>query len=147
MNDHLFYPTGGYVYGRYCVRTATFETLGTHYYTGPVGAVAVPNGRQTDFASIPRLLRWKYDKVGPYLRAAMYHDELYREQLGSRAVADALFLEWMRDDGVDLLTRWTLYAGVRLGGWWFWRKAGRLKAEREAMQAMEPRREHEEWLA
>ena len=40
--------------------------------------VRVPSGATTDFASVPRFLRWLISKVGNHVRGAIFHDALYR---------------------------------------------------------------------
>jgi hypothetical protein len=85
----------------------------------------VPAGFRTDFASIPRVL-WSLvggPAEGKYRRAAVLHDYLYA-LAGStgitRAECDRLFHEVMLASGVGRVTAWTLYAGVRAGGWVTW---------------------------
>lgn len=89
----------------------------------------------TDFASIPRILWAILPPTGAYGKAAVLHDWLYRGHFISsvtaagfgwrrptRAEADHILLEAMQVLGVDWLTRYTIYAGVRIGGWMTWRK-------------------------
>lgn len=142
MASHQFFPTDG-VHGVYLVDSWVFETTYHHYYIGPVASVVVPKRRKTDFASIPRLLWWLFPPVGPYLRAALIHDELYRENHGSRAVADAVFLEVMGIDKVPFYQRWPLYLGVRLGGWWFWNRNKRRRGDDHPDNELD---QHSEWL-
>ncbi len=56
-------------------------------------------------------------KMGPHARAGCFHDQLYRRGDVSRPIADAIFLEIMRYDGVALEARWLIYWNVRLFGW------------------------------
>lgn len=78
----------------------------------------VPAGFETDFASVPRLF-WTVigHPAGRYAQAAVLHDWLYSTQAVSRARADALFREAMAVLGVPAWQRWTMWAGVRVGGW------------------------------
>jgi hypothetical protein len=79
---------------------------------------SVPEGFETDFASIPRLF-WPVigHPAGRYAQAAALHDRLYGTgAAGSRARADAVFMEGMAVLGVPRWRRWLMWAGVRLGG-------------------------------
>lgn len=74
-------------------------------------------------ASIPRvgwtplgLTPWHPQLQGPSLG----HDFLYDKKLGTRAQADALFLEWMKLTEVDKHRRDAIYVAVRTHGWMFW---------------------------
>lgn len=80
--------------------------------------ITVPAGFVTDFASIPRFLWSILPPTGGYGEAACIHDECYRTpHLGiTRAQADKVLLEAMEVLGVGRMTRWTIYAGVRVGG-------------------------------
>ncbi len=64
-------------------------------------------------------------RVGRYSRAAVVHDYLYNElrpgttphpEAPTRQRADAIFLEAMAVCGVGFLTRWTMWAAVRVFG-------------------------------
>jgi hypothetical protein len=82
----------------------------------------VPRGFITDLASIPRLLRWLIDRDGESRQAAVFHDFLYCIHYQTRAEADALFLEALEACGVNRVTRYAMYLGVRSGGWVYWNK-------------------------
>jgi len=84
----------------------------------------VPRGFITDLASIPRLLRALFDINGLSRAPAVLHDFLYCIHYTTRAEADALFLEALEAAGVGWATRWSMYLGVRSGGWIYWRKRG-----------------------
>ena len=80
--------------------------------------IEVPAGFQTDFASIPRGLWNILPPTGRYALAAVVHDYLYRTRYrATRAQADRVLLEAMGVLKVGRWTRWTIYSGVRLGGW------------------------------
>jgi hypothetical protein len=82
----------------------------------------VPRGFITDLASIPRLLRALFDINGQSRAPAVLHDFLYCMHYTTRAEADALFLEALEAAGVGWATRWSMYLGVRSGGWIYWSK-------------------------
>ena len=102
-------------------------------YTRKSGTIVVPKGFITDLTSIPRPL-WNilppWDDYGP---AAIIHDWIYWKQppKWTRARADKLMLEAMGKLGVGWWKRWTIYAGIRVGGWVAWneRKAANDKAK------------------
>lgn len=88
-------------------------------------AIAVPEGFLTDLASIPRAVQWLIPVNGPHRRAAILHDYLFVIQDRDRASVDRLFVQAMESDGVGWLTRRTMYAAVRAGGWMPWNKNDR----------------------
>jgi len=80
---------------------------------------------ETDGASVPRIFWALLPTWGKYSRAAVVHDYLYNElregtephpEAPTRQRADAIFLEAMAVCGVGLLTRWAMWAAVRLFG-------------------------------
>lgn len=82
--------------------------------------IEVPRGFKTDFASVPRI-PLIYDALGGIAnKSAVIHDWLYTKQYTSRYLADNIFLEAMKDEGVSLIRRQLIYAGVRLGGSTHW---------------------------
>lgn len=83
--------------------------------------VVVPEGFKTDLCSIPRVLQNILPPVGRWDGAAVVHDFLYRQGGVTRAEADAVMLEAMQLSGVTWWQRWTVYLGLRLGGWVVWR--------------------------
>jgi len=100
-------------------RPFTYYTLlfGEPYY------ITIPEGFETDFASIPKIfmpfLKWK-DKFN---KASVVHDWLYHTKLFDRKTADKIFLEAMEVLGIPKWKRYLFYWMVRLFGWWRWRHA------------------------
>lgn len=106
------------------------EPLG---YTAADGEkIDVRAGFLTDFGSIPQVL-WSIpglcgsgSNADP---AYVLHDWLYcRHRDGTdtrrtRSEADALLLEALEVCGVPRFRRWTIYLGVRAGGWIAWKGA------------------------
>lgn len=84
----------------------------------------------TDLASIPRGFRWLLAPDGPYVKAAVLHDDGYATRGASyapllgrpakRREVDDDLLEAMHVLAVPLLKRNAVYAAVRLGGWYGW---------------------------
>ncbi len=99
---------------------------------GSGDVISVSPGFETDFASIPRVLWWLLPKWGKYGNAAVIHDYLYSG--GSlmakgtalvsmdRKLADYILLEAMEVMNTPRWQKYLIYAGVRAGGWWGWRK-------------------------
>jgi hypothetical protein len=100
-------------------------------------AVAVREGFEFDFASIPRPLYWLYPPTGqagnPYGIAALVHDWLYchrkllrpgqiEESAVTRREADDMFYEIMRYVGCRRTLAWTMWLAVRTGGWIPWNR-------------------------
>lgn len=94
-----------------------------------VGNVIVPAGFEHDGASIPRLA-WALSGLTPdglIRAAALVHDFLYRfaaagERAVTRAEADLVFYDLMREAGLSRYRAGVAYYGVRAGGWVSWRK-------------------------
>ena len=85
------------------------------------GLFSTPEGRVTDFDSVPRIpLVYAYAK-GRTRYAAAVHDELYlrRER---RRWADKIFWDAMGHEGVPNRYRWPIWLGVRSGGWLAYRR-------------------------
>lgn len=87
------------------------------------GVVTVPAGFKTDFASVPRLFWSWIPRTGRYNHAALVHDFLYRTQPQgwTRRMADEVFLDLMREDGVSALRARLMHRAVRVGAWWAWK--------------------------
>ena len=105
-------------------RPASLHSPGKCPYCGTLAywnarRITVPAGFVTDFASIPRLLWRLLPPTGRYTRASVVHDLLYRTPgLCTRAQADAVLYEAMKYPcKVGFFTRWTIWLGVRVGGW------------------------------
>jgi len=98
------------------------------YSVGQLGSgwtITVPEGFETDGASIPRLLWILWPPFGgDYDQAAVLHDYLYRTAFKcmERVVADAIFIEAMQVCGTGPWTRWPIFLGVRAGGWVTYRR-------------------------
>jgi hypothetical protein len=90
----------------------------TYYDVPDIGDITVPEGFDTDFASVPRLpfMFWLLGDRADY--AAVLHDYLYRYAAYSRSVADAAFRYVAEQERVSWLARWTMWAGLRMGGFW-----------------------------
>jgi hypothetical protein len=65
---------------------------------------------------VPRLLWALFPPHGRWAKAAIIHDYLYANGIGSKAYADRTFLEAMEVLGVAWTVRTLMYWAVRLGG-------------------------------
>lgn len=94
--------------------------------------IDVPAGFITDFGSVPKAVWNLIPPVGgPCDKAYVIHDMLYQypyvqwtepveAHLISRGYADSVLNEAMQVLNVGRLLRWSVYTGVRVGGWKAW---------------------------
>ncbi len=88
--------------------------------------ITVLAGFETDLASIPPMFRSIIPVNGQHRLAAIVHDDIYSKKgkmsfgVLTRAQADRIFLEAMKELGVGFFTRQLMYAAVRAGGWSHW---------------------------
>lgn len=89
-------------------------------YQGDRQCFEIPTGAETDFASVPAPFQWLIPRSGRYTKAAVLHDHLWRTPIDgvSFGDADGIFRRCMRELGVPLLRRWTMWAAVRLNSLW-----------------------------
>ena len=93
--------------------------------------ITVKAGFDFDGASIPQALWGVYGNPlsGKFRIAALVHDALYASEKLSRELADAIFLDLMKQHEVGYIKRQTMYYAVRSAGWYVWR--GHTKEEVE----------------
>ncbi len=111
--------------------------------------IVVPAGFLTDLASTPRWPVLYLLAGGRATGPAVTHDLLYaHDDWDDRALADRIFLEAMAVHQPELghyaepaWVRMLMYAGVRAGGWWAWRR------HRERRRALNPQFEARGWPA
>ena len=86
--------------------------------------ITVKNGFDFNGASIPQSLWSVYGNPlsGKFRIAALVHDALYASQKVSRELADAIFLDLMKQHEVGYLKRQTMYYAVRSAGWYSWKQ-------------------------
>lgn len=92
-------------------------------FLGSGVTIIVPEGFETDLASVPGWLWWLFPRDDPqYAAAAVLHDWLYRWKHPAsfekfdRRTADAIFLEAMVVLGVDFWRAFAMFVGVRIFG-------------------------------
>jgi hypothetical protein len=99
-----------------------------HYFRfkSKVATVTAPTGMLTDGASVPRVFWSIFQPYGRYFPAAVIHDWLYLAASAKTGIdrkdADEIFLEAMAALGVPWISRRTIHAAVRAGGWRWFRK-------------------------
>lgn len=75
--------------------------------------VMVPEGFETDFASVPRLPLAYLFAGGKANAAAIVHDYFCVTKEIPRSLADEVFLEAMEATGIPAYTRYLMYVAVR----------------------------------
>ena len=85
--------------------------------------ITVKKGFDFDGASIPQALWSVYGNPlsGKFRIAALVHDALYASEYFPRELADAIFLDLMKQHGVGYIKQQTMYYAVRSAGWYVWR--------------------------
>ncbi len=78
--------------------------------------ICIPTGTITDLASVPRFLWAIFPPHGRYAKAAIVHDYLYDQAIGTKRQADDIFLEAMGVLGVPPVPRYLMYWAVRMFG-------------------------------
>lgn len=97
-------------------------TLATDYVIvdDVLGILRISKGFVTDLGSIPKIFQNIISPEGQPLRAYLGHDYLYATQKFTRYESDNCLLRMMEALDVGLIERWTIYLGVRAGGWNSW---------------------------
>ena len=92
------------------------KILADFFYTDKRGRTwKAPKDYITDGASIPKFA-WTFvggPFSGLYLKPAVIHDVLCRMRLVPRKMADKIFLEAMKEEGVNWFKRWYMHRAVR----------------------------------
>ena len=81
--------------------------------------IVIRTGFETDFASIPKPVRWLLDNAGGNAEAAVLHDAAWRESKRANPridpwFADGMFRRALRETGAPALTRGLMWFAVRL---------------------------------
>lgn len=91
------------------------------YESDTYGTILVPEGFVTDFASIPDWVpRRLFDPLDHARKSALFHDRLCRvaSSYKERVMADHVFREAMKDEGVKPWRRFFMYQAVRNNTRW-----------------------------
>jgi hypothetical protein len=82
-----------------------------------ISIIVAPKGFITNFANIPRFLRWYIDTDAPEIRdAAVIHDYNYSTNIHSRTLCDTILRNTMVELGASKTKAYLAYLGVRLCG-------------------------------
>ena len=120
---------------RWCCRKPVLvKTTELVWYRDAVTYIEIPVGFKSDLASVPRVLWSAVASPWDLALPALFHDLLYAQQVVKRRVADQTLLSMMEDSNIPWAVRWTVYLGVRVGGWVAWRQHARELAARSAEQ-------------
>jgi len=76
----------------------------------------------TDIASIPRELRWLYEREGKHTRAALVHDDLYATERFRRSICDRIFKEILKIDEIERSSVFAMYQAVAAFGGEVWKQ-------------------------
>lgn len=90
-------------------------------FEGSRDFLVIRQGFRTDFASIPRPVRWLFDTAGIHSEPAVLHDAVWRESKRTDGRtprvdpwdADGLFRRALRESGATALTRGLMWIAVR----------------------------------
>lgn len=86
--------------------------------------LTIPTGFCTDLSSVPRGLWSVYSPYGDFLLAAIIHDFLYVQNIGTRAMADKEMLIWSNVVNSDhKINNYIRYSAVRVFGKSWWNKS------------------------
>jgi hypothetical protein len=111
------------VEGYFIKGTINFKLTQTLLFKSEVlgKTVIVFTGFITNFASIPRFLLWYINTSSPEIRdAAVVHDYLYVNKLGTRLNADKVLREGMLELGASKTKAYLAFLAVRLFGGGHW---------------------------
>ena len=96
-----------------------FELVGDYVYQIEEYSIRVPKGFVTDYASIPRIFRPIVLPYGKHSGASVVHDYLYSKGCNlniERKKADKIFLEILKEEGVNPILARLMYVAVRIFG-------------------------------
>ena len=82
----------------------------------------IPAGLVTDFASVPRCVKWLLPDTINYGTAALVHDNLYKNGNMGKIICDAVLKGMIQD--LDEGTGWQaeiVFLSVHVFGWFAWR--------------------------
>lgn len=115
------------------VLTDSSFRLGADFYVSLEGnEIVIPEGFETDLASVPRL-PIVYLAVGNTgHKAAVLHDWLYSTNMFPREICDGYFYHGLRAMGIGYFAAKAMFYGVRAGGAKYYEAAGmKIKEQQE----------------
>lgn len=125
-------------------RPGYWRVLGTLIWDDGGFRHEVPEGTETDLASIPGVLArvpilaapWclDLDKTGRSRRPAVLHDDLYATGVVDRKTADNLLYAAMLLEGCTARSAWAYYTAVRSCGWRPWNRYRAASRARDSIE-------------
>jgi hypothetical protein len=82
--------------------------------------IKVPDGKITDFASVPRIFWIIISPVDRHAKAAVVHDYCYMVKYSTKSRCDEIFLEGLEVLGVAKWKRYVMYWAVKYFAWPAW---------------------------
>lgn len=107
------------------LKNSKFELLSDYSYIVKNREIKVPKGFITDFASVPRIFNIFILPYGKHSSASLIHDWLYSQDCTlkmKRKEADKIFLEIMKEEGVNIFKRNLMYYAVKVFGWRYYKR-------------------------
>lgn len=99
------------------VDPTTWELVAPLSYQGRVDHWTIPAGYRTDFATVPWFVQWFIPRTGTWTLAATLHDWLITDGIPAGLITsrntDGVFRRVLREEGVDRVRRWCMWAAVR----------------------------------
>jgi hypothetical protein len=106
--------TGSFYHGRplYVITKEFSYSFGS--IDSPVAVFRVPEGFNTDFASIPWPFRLWFPPDGPWAKAAVVHDFLCNNPYISNIAKDSIFYESLRVLRINTIISYMFFTAVRI---------------------------------
>lgn len=99
------------------VDATRWELVAPLSYQGRVDHWTIPSGYVTDYATTPWFTAWLIPRTGSWTLAAVLHDFLITDGIPAGLITsrntDGVFRRVLREEGVDPVRRWLMFAAVR----------------------------------
>lgn len=100
------------------VDPTTWELVAPLSYQGRVDHWTIPSGYLTDFGTIPWFAQWLIPRTGVWTLATVLHDWCITDGIPAGLITsrqtDGVFRRVLREEGVDPVRRWLMFAAVRV---------------------------------
>lgn len=95
---------------------SSFRLKEDFYVNVKCNELVIPEGFETDLASVPRLPIVYLTMGSTGHKAAVLHDWLYATNMFPREECDSIFYEALLECGLNKIHAYTMFLGVRAGG-------------------------------
>jgi len=99
------------------VDPTTWELVAPLSYQGRIDHWTIPSGFRTDFGTVPWFVQWLIPRTGVWTLATVLHDWFIKHGIPAGSITsrqtDGVFRRVLREEGVDPVRRWLMWAGVR----------------------------------